>query len=814
MNRVLSLLLSLALTFTALATKQPDVSWTVFPVFAAPPQKVIDTGKMVYYISGGSLFSFDKERNESFSHTTGNGLNGTGISNIFYDPVGRQLLIAYSSGNIDIIDREEAVANLSDIAESSVAPPLTINSAAFSGDHIYLATAFGLVEFSSSRHEVVQSGIYNRPVTAVAVIDGNIVIACDGKLMTTPIGNRIHSLASFRELGEAADVNGLYPAGKTSVIATAFDGTATSISLLEFNFDQNNISGSRQISTRPGNFYLTEYQQGDFLYLAGATLHRISTKSFTDKEIAILPDEFIGSVIGTATGTDEIWSLTNAGIACHSVTGGKLTVLTARHRPEPFSVREVCYLMPTPSGTALLTMNNGSTAYRFDRPGSAGFSKALTLSLVSLTDDESTDLTPYPIEAYLPLARQRQETAGKYVLGPTSVAIDPDNRSNLYISTSTDGVYILSADDGTLIGRYNELNSPLKRIDERNIAYHTSFDRGGNLWMSTTSEGDDSGAVFILPANKKASGPNEVASSDWLPVMTDDKRFPGTHDVQMLNCIHSPIIFRIDAYDHFMAYNTHGTFNDLTDDDYRIHRRPLDQDGQLFAPERYSAICEDRNGAVWIGTDLGIIEIARPAEAMTDGLTVRRLKIPRNDGSGMADYLLGNELVYDITVDGANRKWIATEKSGLYLVSTDGSEIIAHFTTANSPLPSNTVYSVFADPSGEKIYVGTPDGLFACTSGVTSPRPDYSEIKVYPNPVRPDYTGPINIEGLMEGSVVKITNSSGSVIHQGRAEGGKFIWDGYMHGGSRPPSGIYYILVSSSQTGHNKAATAKFMIIN
>ena len=73
--------------------------------------------------------------------------------------------------------------NLPDISESNVAPPLTINDAAFDGDRMFVATAFGLVEFSTSKNEVVQSGIYGKPVTAVAGSGARRLLASAGHLL-------------------------------------------------------------------------------------------------------------------------------------------------------------------------------------------------------------------------------------------------------------------------------------------------------------------------------------------------------------------------------------------------------------------------------------------------------------------------------------------------------------------------------------------------------------------------------------------------------------------------------------------------------
>ena len=44
------------------------------------------------------------------------------------------------------------------------------------------------------------------------------------------------------------------------------------------------------------------------------------------------------------------------------------------------------------------------------------------------------------------------------------------------------------------------------------------------------------------------------------------------------------------------------------------------------------------------------------------------------------EYLLANETVTAIAVDGANRKWLGTQNAGVFLVSPNGTEQIHHFT--------------------------------------------------------------------------------------------------------------------------------------
>ena len=83
-----------------------------------------------------------------------------------------------------------------------------------------------------------------------------------------------------------------------------------------------------------------------------------------------------------------------------------------------------------------------------------------------------------------------------------------------------------------------------------------------------------------------------------------------------------------------------------------------------------------------MGTNNGVVEFY-PQNAFKSGtnFTINHLKVPRNDGTNLADYLLDNTDVTCIAVDGSNRKWIGTSTSGVLLVNEDGSEIIEQFTT-------------------------------------------------------------------------------------------------------------------------------------
>ena len=263
-----------------------------------------------------------------------------------------------------------------------------------------------------------------------------------------------------------------------------------------------------------------------------------------------------------------------------------------------------------------------------------------------------------------------------------------------------------------------------------------------------------------------------------------------------------------------VAYDTKGTYTDTSDDNYLLWNSFIDQDGKSYTFNRVSTLAEDKNGKVWIGTSNGVIELSNPKNATNPSFTVTRIKVPRNDGTNYADYLLDAIHVTSISVDNSNRKWLGTMSDGVYLVNENGSKILEHFTSENSYHPGGITYSVYAYPFSNSVFMGTEYGLVEYSSDSSPAMEDYSNIYAYPNPVKPDYTGLITITGLMDNSLVKITDSAGHVFYTSRSEGGMVTWDGCNSVGERVKSGVYFVYVSQNENQQSSGAVTKIMIIN
>ena len=190
-----------------------------------------------------------------------------------------------------------------------------------------------------------------------------------------------------------------------------------------------------------------------------------------------------------------------------------------------------------------------------------------------------------------------------------------------------------------------------------------------------------------------------------------------------------------------------------------------------------------------------------------------QVKVPRNDGTNYADYLLAGANINCIAVDGGGRKWFGTANNGVYLISADNMEQLQHFTTNNSPLLSNNVESIAINPASGQVFFGTENGLCSYVSNATETNTEMTKDNVwaYPNPVKPDYTGYITVTGLTYNAQVKITTSNGVVVNEGRSNGGSYQWDGCDKNGKRVASGVYMVHTATSEG--NKGIVCKIAIV-
>ena len=398
------------------------------------------------------------------------------------------------------------------------------------------------------------------------------------------------------------------------------------------------------------------------------------------------------------------------------------------------------------------------------------------------------------------------EITGFNYMDINCIDIDPTDNSRV-MAAGRCGLYEFK--NGVLENFYYKENSPLRPVtssstgkyltDDYTLVHGIKFDNDGNLWVLNSQANN----VNLLEFTK---------SGQWISHYKNELCYKDNTSMSTMRCL------LFDSQGLLWFINTH--FNspciicyDKTTDKVLIYSSFTNQDGTNYENCYPYDIQEDYQGNIWIATNQGPFYIKKEEKGQSNA-TLYQEKVPRNDGTNFADYLLSGIHTNGIAIDGGGRKWFATIGNGVFLVSADNMTQLQHFTAENSPLLSNNVQYISINHSSGEVFFLTDKGLCSYIADATVASDDMQKDNVYayPNPVEPGYTGLITVVGLSFDADVKILTSSGRLVAQGRSNGGTFTWDGCDQQGKRVASGVY--MVAAATSDGNKGIVCKLAIIN
>lgn len=297
--------------------------------------------------------------------------------------------------------------------------------------------------------------------------------------------------------------------------------------------------------------------------------------------------------------------------------------------------------------------------------------------------------------------------------------------------------------------------------------YITSLatDADGNLWIATAGGDSRQASLHVRRPTGQFESFGSVTARNIVQMLTDDNGF------LWLRLAYSSIAVFDPATNRFRYLYATANEGNLPNNTVR-------------------AMVKDRSGIIWVGTEQGVTVFDNPFEVFKGAVNANAPIFNRRR-------LLANEVITAMTVDGGNRKWIAT-RNGLYRFSPDGTQLLETFTPANSPLPTDQILDLAIEPTKGQLFVATTAGLVSYRSTATEPTDALTQLTIFPNPVRPDFSGSVGIQGLTTNAVVKILDAAGQLVYETRAEGGTATWNLLDYRGRPAQTGIYLIVVMTS----------------
>ena len=389
-------------------------------------------------------------------------------------------------------------------------------------------------------------------------------------------------------------------------------------------------------------------------------------------------------------------------------------------------------------------------------------------------------------------------------IGTKAVAIDPRNSNHVYVGART-GLYEFMS--GKMVAFYNKDNSILQGAIDRGrelgndyvLVYGLAYDREGNLWVLNNQTKKEN----LIRVSKDG----QMTSFSKPELMKDGVGLSGLSQM------------RLDSRNLLWFCNDYwiqpGLFSyDPKNDKLKAYTRFVNEDGSNVDITAVHCWAEDLDHNIWVGTTAGPMLLQRSQMSEQDNYRFVQVKVPRNDGTNLADYLLAGLDITAISVDGGGRKWFGTKGTGVYLISADNMTQLQHFTTTNSQLLSNNIQSISINDATGEVFFATDNGLCSYMSDATKAvdSPNDETTYAYPNPVKPGYTGPITIVGLSLNVDVKIVTTNGVLVAEGTSNGGSFVWDGKDKNGKRVASGIY--MVQTADENGDNGTVCKVAVVN
>ena len=741
----------------------PVGTWRAHPAYNDATFSLYAFGN-VYVLSDGAFYFYDPADNALYTIDKTGGLADTQIAAMGYCDTEKAIVLVYSNGNIDILYSDETIYNFTDLKNNSTGS-VTVNELKISGNLAYISTNIGLVIFDVKERLIKNTYKFDSPTFTSVILGDTIICATQSGMYLGLLSDNLLDKNNWSLFRNVLFKN-----------LFVFDNFLTGYSFDDkiYTINRNNASLSIVKNNVTGISFISDNR---------LALIQDSVINIYSDFSGYLSYTFYDHINHVMMHDNDLWLCQGVNGLCHYSISNDGIVCRAQGIKPDSPRRNWFHSVSWPQQGRLLVVGGCHNYSGIDYPG--------TVML-------------YENNRWSYLQDNLESITGHQYINLTEAVQDPKDPNHIFVGSTGQGLYEFR--NNSFYKLYTWDNSGLTSIlDHHKYDYvrvsALQYDKDGNLWMAN-NEVDTIIKVLEPDGNWFGLYYSEIAGLPTFKQMMFDDR----GNIWLNSSRYIPGI---------VCINTNGTIKDNSDDIIKFSGPYFkNQDGTTDEIYNIFAYDFDLNGEMWICTNKGIYIIREPYNFIDDPDPVfERIKIARNDGSGLADYLFNGVYITSIYIDQGNRKWIGTLDQGVFLISPDGTQTLEHFTTSNSPLPSNYILSITEDGQNGSLFFGTSLGMIEYGGQARDPEENLSEsnITVYPNPVKPDFDGYVTITGLTSKSTVRIMSNSGRLIHQAISNGGSYSWNLTDFNGKKVPSGIYHAIITNTE--NNKSESKSITVI-
>lgn len=739
--------------------------------------QVVTANNAAYLALENGILEYDYEFSEQTVWTAANYLSDVNVSSIGYEPNSNIVAVGYANGNLDLIIGQ-SVFNIPAIVLANISGIKTINKIRAHDGELFLATGFGVVAINVENREVRDTyfpTISNSPINDVAFLNDTIYALTSDAVYTANSNNNF--------LGDPAQWNKLN-------YVPSYDSLGEYRSIVEY---KNKLFVS----------YNDEIYNGDTLFMMDGGDFSVFLDQIEVNNLAVTDDFLVAPVEG-------------ATILFNSDFEEELRIFSYQNGafPNPNDLSEggdYYFIADKRSGLVKVNKSNqfdnsiiGFPGPRFSSAFQAKWERGKMAiaggGLAGQNPSFSTNGgTVFEGEEWKSWYPSNQDIISDAEIWDfICTAVNPRNTDEVAFGTYSKLPLVLSRDGVGITDTFGYSNSLLEP---------NSVSVGWGFISDLVFENDH---LWVL--NGLTSDPLKVLTADgeWYSfnfgAQTSDRR-----TTEIVVDQNGTKWFGVNGVG-VVAFNDNGTPDDPSDDEFRVLN--TGQNSGNLPSSNVSALAIDLDNNLWVGTEEGmrvLYSTGNVFDASPGDYNFQRLLIEFGEN---VEIVLGSSNVTAISIDGANRKWIGTANAGVFLFTPDGLTLLESFRSQDSPLLSNNILDIAIDQENGEVYFVTSNGMISYRSDASEGDPNYRNVKVFPNPVYPDYFGPITIQGVAANSDVRITDIAGKMVYQTSSNGGTAAWDGRTLDGKRATTGVYLIWTTVDLEGGKGREVGKVVFIN